>query len=147
MFKSDIIVKRPTDQVFQNLKDFGNQPDIKSYKLTNSHIDLLTKINSYNGFGLKISGDIESHGQKSSKIKLNISTRHDFLWFNVFWKGALLVALFYDKTLINGQILVFTDKLIYVGLGFIVFLTVDIALILMPWIKLKRKLINQIEIE
>ncbi|MEQ9308055.1 MAG: hypothetical protein RLN90_01270 [Balneolaceae bacterium] len=120
--------------------------EVVELKLSESNIELATKANSYNGFGLYVQGDI-INSVADTRIDLSITIRHDFRLFNLIFGIALLIALFYDKVQINGQVMEFEDRVPYILLGFLILVVFDLIFLTIPWIRLKRHLSKKLNLK
>ncbi len=125
--------------------DLKESSEVVELKLSESNIELATKANSYNGFGLYVNGTITA--SDDTKIDLSITIRHDFRLFNLIFSIGLLIALFYDKAQINDQVMDFEERVPYIFLGFLTLLIFDLIFLSIPWIRLKQQLSKKLNLK
>ena len=138
-YRTILHTKQTKSLVGQSLSDISEDAEIISVEFTDSDFRIVSKANSYNGFGLVVEG-ILSDDKEATRIDLNISTRHDFITFNVIMTVAFLIALFFDKVRINGQLMEFDTRLIYIIGGFALLATFDVIFVTIPWLRIRKML-------
>lgn len=145
MYKKTFHTDLTPEELVYKLKDLKQSAEVVELKLSESNIELSTKANSYNGFGLNLKGNLTQ--TTDTRIDLRITVRHDFRLFSMLFGIALFIALFFGKAQINGQVLEFEERLPYILLGLLILAVFDLIFISIPWIKLKRELSKKLALK